>query len=103
MSTRLIWDEAKRQTNLAKHGLDFANAVWILESRYRLDVPVVRQGEHRTQSFSYVMDRLAVLSLAHLQVEGVTRVISFRYASEEESEIYHDWLEKDAPDPTADS
>ena len=59
-------------------------------------------GEARTQSFSYVMDQLAVLSLVHLDREGVTRIVSFRYASEEESEIYHDWLEKDAADPTSD-
>ena len=26
MDTRLIWDEAKRQSNLRKHGFDFADA-----------------------------------------------------------------------------
>jgi len=48
METRLIWDEAKRMANIAKHGLDFADAGEVLESRYRLDIPVVRKGEsHR--------------------------------------------------------
>ena len=92
MKTQLIWDEAKRMANLAKHGLDFAEAGIVLESRYRLDVSVVRQGEFRVQSFSYVMDRLAVLTLVHLDRNGATRIISFRPASETESEAYHDWL-----------
>ncbi|WP_068635029.1 BrnT family toxin [Thauera butanivorans] len=95
MGTRLIWDEAKRAANLAKHGLDFAEAAVVLESRYRLDVSVVRKGEARIQSFSYVMNRLAVLTVVHLAREGATRIISFRPASEVESEAYHDWLSKE--------
>lgn len=92
METRLIWDEVKRQANLAKHGLDFSSASLVLESRYRLDIPVVRNGKTRVQSLSYVMNRLAVLSVVHLDRDGTTRIISFRYASELESEAYHEWL-----------
>jgi len=95
MERRLVWDETKRQANLVKHGLDFAEAGAVLDSRYRLDVPVVRQGEVRIQSFSYVMNRLAVLTVVHLDREGATRIVSFRPASETESEIYHDWLGKE--------
>ena len=93
MGTCLIWDEAKREANLAKHGLDFADAAWVLESDIRLDVIVVRKDEERTQSFAYVFDRLAVLTLVHMARETATRIISFRPASEEESETYHVWLE----------
>lgn len=53
METRLTWDEAKRQINLRRHGLDFADAGVVLDSRYRLDISVVRKGEVRVQSFSY--------------------------------------------------
>ena len=45
INMRLIWDEAKRQANLAKHGLDFSAAGEVLDSRYRLDIPVRRAGE----------------------------------------------------------
>jgi len=38
METRLTWDEAKRRINLHRHGLDFADAGEVLNSRYRLDV-----------------------------------------------------------------
>ena len=71
METRLGCDEAKRQANLRKHGLDFADAGVVLESRYRLEVAVVRNGEVRMQSFSYVLNRLEVLTVVHLDRVGV--------------------------------
>jgi uncharacterized protein len=52
MGAKLSWDEKKRQANLAKHGLDFADAGEVLDSRYRLDIEMVRQQEFRTLSIS---------------------------------------------------
>ncbi len=98
MDRHLIWDEAKREANLAKHGLDFADATLVLKSAYRLDVRVVRANEARIQSFAYVFDVLAVLSLAHTARDGETRIISFRRASADEREAYHDWLKNDFAD-----
>lgn len=92
MKLRLEWDESKRSANLAKHGLDFADAALVLESHYRWDVPVIRNNEERTLSFSYVMNRLAVLTVVHADRGGVVRIISFRPASELETEAYYDWL-----------
>lgn len=87
------WDETKRLTNLAKHGLDFKNAVQVLESPFRLDVEIVRNNEQRIQSFAYVFDHLAVLTVVHL--DDGKRIISFRKASREEREVYHEWLENE--------
>ncbi len=95
VSPAFVWDEDKRRANLSKHGLDFADAIAVLESGFRLDVPVVRCGEQRVQSFSYVMDHLRVLAVVHLDCGGLTRVISSRAASEIETEIYREWLESD--------
>lgn len=92
MKTRLDWDETKRLANLAKHGLDFADAGLVLGSRYRLDIQVVRNDESRTMSFSYVMNRLAVLTVVHVDREGIVRIVSFRPASEIETEAYYEWL-----------
>ena len=89
---RLIWDEDKRMANLAKHGLDFADAGEVLDSLYRLDISAVRVGETRTQSFSYVMGCLRVLTVIHIDREGDTRVISYRRASTEEREAYYEWI-----------
>ena len=78
METRLIWDEEKRLANIAKHGLDFVDACEVLDSRYRLDIPVVRNSEPRTESFSYALGFLAVLTVVHTERDGAARVISFR-------------------------
>lgn len=88
----------KRQSNLDKHGLDFIDSVMVLDNRYRLDVKGVRNREHRTQSFAYVFDVLAVLTVVHVSRENALRIISFRPASEEERTAYHDWLENDFDD-----
>ena len=44
--------------------------------------------------FAYVFDRLAVLTVVHLPEEQA-HIISFRTASKEEREVYHEWLEND--------
>ncbi len=95
MKYKLIWDETKRQTNLQKHGLDFADANEVLQSSYRWDIDIIRSGEMRTQSISYVMGFLAVLTVVHTNREEATRIISFRVASQKEREAYYVWLENE--------
>ena len=95
MNTRLIGDEAKWQSNLRKHGFDFADASEVLESRYRLDIPQQGMGEIRTLSISYALGFLAVLSVVHTERDGSARVISFRRASRMEREVYDAWLENE--------
>ena len=81
---QLTWDEAKRQANLQKHGLDFALAHEVLESRFRLDVDIERKQERRVLSMSYVMAHMAVLVVVHTKRAEASRLISFRRASREE-------------------
>lgn len=93
MNTRYFWDDTKRQANLDKHGLDFADADLVLESGYRLDVPSERNGERRVQSFAYVFEVLTVLTVVFQPKADGPRIISFRPANRTEREAYHDWLE----------
>ncbi|MDR2011978.1 MAG: BrnT family toxin [Rhodanobacter sp.] len=90
----MTWDETNRLKNLKKHGLDFANASWVLDSTHRLDVETLRRGEFRVQSFSYVLNVLATLTVVHTARDSKARIISFRRASTEEREAYHEWLER---------
>ena len=96
MRSRFTWDETKRAKNLAKHHLDFADAPLVLDSDFRLDVGSVRNDEERMQSFAYVFEQLAVLTVVHLPSQQ-PHIISFRRASKEEREVYHEWLENDYP------
>ena len=94
--TKLIWDKTKRASNLAKHGLDFANASMVLASVHRLDVEILRDDELRVMSFSYVLEVLAVLAVltvVHTERDKSARIISFRPASNEGREVYYGWLE----------
>jgi uncharacterized DUF497 family protein len=93
MAVKLIWDEAKRLSNLAKHGLDFAQADAVLDAQYRQDAPIARNGETRVLSVAYALGFLAVLTVVHTDREGMYRIISFRRASGVEWEVYDDWLE----------
>jgi uncharacterized DUF497 family protein len=81
-----------------KHGLDFADANEVLESCYRFDIDIVRNGELRTQSISYALGFLAVLTVVHTERDFSTRIISFRTASKQEREAYYDWLENECND-----
>lgn len=78
------YDKNKQQSNLAKHALDFADV------DKGLDIDTIRNHEARTQSFAYIFDHVAVLTVVHI---NETRIISFRRASKDEREVYHDWLE----------
>ena len=86
------YDKNKQEMNLTKHGLDFADANLVLESPFRLDIDTIRNNEKRTQSFAYIFDCVAVLTVVHI---NEVRIISFRRASKDEREVYHDWLETD--------
>ncbi|WP_215856875.1 BrnT family toxin [Acidithiobacillus ferridurans] len=77
---------------------DFRDADWLPESRYRLDVPVIRNSKMRLRSLAYVFELFAVLSLAHAERGEESRLIGFRKASAEEREMYHEWLENDCTD-----
>ena len=98
MSPLLTWDESKRRANLRKHGLDFADAGEVLESRLRLDIEVREKDEARVVSISYALGMLAVLTLVHTERDGTARIISFRRASGKEREAYDGWLENQFDD-----
>jgi hypothetical protein len=88
------WDEAKRKANLAKHGLDFGNAI---EFQWEDAVtwPDLRKhyGEERFLALGLFRGR--VHSIAYAERSGVTRVISFRRAERREVKRYEQ--EKDQP------
>lgn len=75
----IVWDEPKRQTNLAKHGLDFAD----LDERFFLASVVVPAKGGRHMAIGHLADGTIAVVFAALGVEGVS-VISMRPASRKE-------------------
>lgn len=81
------WDEAKRRSNLRKHGIDFVGievmfegaTVSILDDR-------ADYGEERFVTFGLLDGR--VVAVAHTETDTAIRVISVRKATRDEESNY---------------
>ncbi len=91
----LVWDEAKRKTNLQKHGLDFADAALVYDNPSKITFESPRKGEARKQDIAMVALRGKVLTLIYTEREPDIQVISFRVASRVEREVYEQAQEPD--------
>ena len=80
--TMIVWDEPKRLTNLAKHGLDFAD----LDEQFFLDSVVVPAKGGRHMAIGRMSDGTIAVVFATLGTEGVS-VISMRPASQRERNL----------------
>ena len=79
------WDEAKRRTNLEKHGIDFEQ-VEAFQWETALLEPSTREGEPRILVLGYIGNRLH--ALVYVERGPNTRVISLRKAHPKEEDHY---------------
>ena len=92
MNMEFEWDEAKRQSNLEKHGVDFVDAAPILA-----DSPLILEdnrrdyGEQRYLAFGERNDMLFVV--AFTLRNGAFRIISARRANSRERRFYESQTE----------
>jgi uncharacterized protein len=91
----LDWDEAKRKTNLQKHGLDFADAGLVYDNPNKITFQSPQKGEARKQDIAMVAVRGKVLTLIYVERDPDIQVISFRVASRVEREVYEQAQEPD--------
>lgn len=83
-----IWDETKRQTNLQKHGLDFADAETVFNGPLVLfEDTRENYGEQRMIGIG-LLDYLVVL-MVHVESDDVIRIISMRKADSDETDLYY--------------
>jgi uncharacterized DUF497 family protein len=86
------WDEAKAESNLRKHGIDFDDAIEVFYDPYTVvEQDRVVDGEQRWQTLGIVGD-VIVLQVAHTVTEynsdEVIRIISARRATRKERRRY---------------
>lgn len=79
------WDETKRQSNLAKHGVDFAIAEK-MDWDSALEATQVRDGEQRVLAYVLYGDRLH--AAVYTMRAGARRIISLRKANNREIAYY---------------
>lgn len=79
---RIVWDEPKREANLAKHGMDFADVVF-----FGWETALIT-GSHtnRMKAVGYFEDGTAVVIYAELGTEAIS-IISFRPANQKERSL----------------
>jgi hypothetical protein len=79
------WDEAKRLTNLEKHGIDFLDAAVMLLGR-TVDTPSERSGELRRKATGFWNVRL--ITVIYTFRDDKIRIISARRAWTNEQRAY---------------
>jgi len=84
-----VWDEAKRRSNLKKHGLDFKDAHLVYENLNKCTYDASR-GEYRLMDVALAFVKGRVLTLVYTERGDAVRVISFRHASREERKQYEE-------------
>ena len=84
----IVWDEPKRQGNLARHGLDFADLEKTPDPHewFFLDAVTVPAKENRYMAIGHLNDGTIAVVFAVLGTEGVS-VISMRPASRKERNL----------------
>lgn len=80
------WNETKRLSNLAKHGIDFEDAITALQGP-RIEFKSIRNGEVRT--LAICPDTNRIIAVVYAMRGDVCRIISVRPAHKNEQRIYH--------------
>jgi uncharacterized DUF497 family protein len=81
--TIYTWDEAKRQSNLRKHGLDFADASVVFKGAVLVEDDLrFHFGERRFNTLGYFQGE--EVSITHTERHNGIRIISFRKATRKE-------------------
>lgn len=82
------WDEIKRQANLKKHGLDFADAVHVFNGPLVLfEDRRVDYDEQRMIGIGLLND--LVVLIVHVESDDEIRIISMRKADRDETDLYY--------------
>ncbi len=83
-----VWDEAKRKSNLKKHGLDFIDACLVYENSEKCTYDASRGDEYRLMDVALAVVRGRLLTLVYTEQDDEVRLISFRNASRTERRQY---------------
>ena len=85
-----VWNEAKRKSNLKKHGLDFRDAHLVYENPDKCTYDASRNDEYRFDGCGAGGGQGKLLTLVYSETDDEVRVISFRNASREERKQYEE-------------
>jgi uncharacterized protein len=88
---QFIWDEAKRNANLSKHGLDFRDAYRVFAGEvFRREDDRYHYDEQRMIAIG-TLESVVVL-IVHVESDDTIRIISMRRADKHETNIYYEYI-----------
>lgn len=87
LGVRYEWDDRKARSNLEKHGVDFADAVSVLEDELALTIPDEEADERRFITIGEDSLRRIVVVIFTERADRI-RIISARRATKREREQY---------------
>lgn len=91
LNMHFIWDEQKCLANIAKHGLDFAQAHKVFDGAYLLfEDTRFDYGEQRFVAIGFL--GVLVVVVVHTQTNQTVRIISMRKATKNEQKLYYEQL-----------
>lgn len=91
-SMRYVWNPKKREANLLKHGIDFVDAIAVLEDERGLTKATVEEGEYRFITLG-VGTKPGVLLVVHAEDSpDAIAIISARTADRKERKQYYEGL-----------
>lgn len=85
-----VWDEAKRKSNLKKHGLDFCDAYLVYENPDKCTYDASCEDEYRLMDVALALVKGRLLTLVYTEQDDEVRIISFRHASRTERKNYEE-------------
>ena len=85
-----VWDEAKRNSNLRKHGLDFRDPHLVYENPNKCAYDASREFEFRLMDVALAVVKGRLLTLVYTENGEEIRIISFRHASRTERKHYEE-------------
>lgn len=91
MSIEIDWDDRKAELNLAKHGVNFAEAASVFFDPLALTYPDGKHslGESRFLTFG-LSENQRLLVISHVETKKGFRIISARRVTREERKIYEE-------------
>ena len=86
-----VWDEKKAAANLKKHGVDFQEAITVLEDTLSTTFPDCDLSDLEARFLTIgVSNRNRVVVVAHTEEDELIRIISARQATRHERKFYEE-------------
>ena len=86
------WDAEKNKVNIIKHGISFSEAIGIFLDSNRqefFDELHSSEEEQRYITIGMLPGKFLVVLVVSTDRNGITRIISARYASKKEEQLYY--------------